>query len=194
MQISCKDCHGVESFKVLKTWKDWSGRPDFKAKIMNKISNNLATPSLDIAKIRADFPLLNREMNGKPIVFLDSAASSQKPQQVVEAMDYYYEQQHANVHRGVYQLSQEATDAFERARELVQAFINAASEKEIIFTRGTTEGINLVASSFGRQFLSSGDEVIVSYLEHHSNIVPWQMICEQKGAHCELFRSRSPEH
>nr|WP_222845774.1 cysteine desulfurase [Flavilitoribacter nigricans] len=142
----------------------------------------MANPVLDIQKIRADFPLLEREMNGKPIVFLDSAASSQKPRQVIEAMDEYYRQQHANVHRGVYQLSQEATDAFERARELVRAFINAPTDKEIIFTRGTTEGINLVASSFGRQFLREGDEVIVSHLEHHSNIVPWQLICEQQGA------------
>lgn len=121
-------------------------------------------------------------MNGNPIVFLDSAASSQKPRQVVEAMDEYYRHQHANVHRGVYQLSQEATDAFERARALVRSFINAASDKEIIFTRGTTEGINLVAASFGRQFLKEGDEVIISHLEHHSNIVPWQLICEQQRA------------
>ncbi len=126
-------------------------------------------------------------MNGKPIVFLDSAASSQKPRQVIDAMDQYYKRQHANVHRGVYQLSQEATDAFERARELVRSFVNAASDKEIIFTRGTTEGINLVASSFGRQFLKEGDEVIVSHLEHHSNIVPWQLICEQQGAKLKVI-------
>lgn len=126
-------------------------------------------------------------MNGKPIVFLDSAASSQKPRQVIDAMNQYYKRQHANVHRGVYQLSQEATDAFERARELVRSFVNAASDKEIIFTRGTTEGINLVASSFGRQFLKEGDEVIVSHLEHHSNIVPWQLICEQQGAKLKVI-------
>lgn len=149
---------------------------------MNKTAIDITSSGLDIEKIRADFPLLEREMNGKAIVFLDSAASSQKPRQVIEAMDRYYEHTHANVHRGVYQLSQEATDAFERARTLARTFINAASDKEVIFTRGTTEGINLVASSFGRQFLSEGDEVIVSHLEHHSNIVPWQLICEQKGA------------
>jgi cysteine desulfurase/selenocysteine lyase len=154
---------------------------------MQKTATNIASPVLDIEKIRADFPLLEREMNGKPIVFLDSAASSQKPRQVIEAMDHYYQQQHANVHRGVYQLSQEATDAFERARVLVRTFINAASDKEVIFTRGTTEGINLVASSFGRQFLKAGDEVIVSHLEHHSNIVPWQLICEQQGAKLKVI-------
>lgn len=154
---------------------------------MNKSSVDIAIPSLDVSKIRADFPLLQREMNGKPIVFLDSAASSQKPQYVIDAMDRYYSRQHANVHRGVYQLSQEATDAFERARELVRGFINAKSDKEIIFTRGTTEGINLVAASFGGKFLQEGDEVIISYLEHHSNIVPWQLICEQKGAKLQVI-------
>lgn len=138
--------------------------------------------TFDVQAIRADFPILNREMRGKPMVFLDSAASSQKPQAVVKAMDRYYEEQHANVHRGVYQLSQEATDAYERARQLVQGFINAPSEKEVIFVRGTTEGINLVASSYGRKFLSKGDEVVISAMEHHSNIVPWQLVCEQTGA------------
>ena len=136
----------------------------------------------DLAAIRQDFPILDRKMRGHPMVFLDSAASSQKPRSVIEAMDHYYEQQHANVHRGVYQLSQEATDAYERGRHLVQGFINAASEKEVLFVRGTTEGINLVASSFGRKFLKAGDEVIISAMEHHSNIVPWQMACELAGA------------
>jgi cysteine desulfurase / selenocysteine lyase len=142
----------------------------------------LAIPTLESARIRADFPLLSREMNGKPIVFLDSAASSQKPNQVIEAMNHYYRYQHANVHRGVYQLSQEATTAFEEVREKVRAFLNAPSEHEIIFVRGTTEGINLVASSFGRKFIGPGDEVLITAMEHHSNIVPWQMICEERGA------------
>jgi cysteine desulfurase/selenocysteine lyase len=138
--------------------------------------------SFDIEKIRADFPLLKREMRGHPITFLDSAASSQKPTQVLDAMDYYYRHHHANVHRGVYELSQEATEAYEGARKKAAKFINAPSPEEIIFVRGTTEGINLVASSFGRQFFQAGDEVIISGMEHHSNIVPWQMICEQTGA------------
>ena len=146
----------------------------------------LAAPSLDFARIRADFPLLSREMNGKPIVFLDSAASSQKPSRVIDAMDYYYRYQHANVHRGVYQLSQEATTAFEEVREKVRAFLNAPSENEIIFVRGCTEAINLVASSYGRKFICAGDEVLITAMEHHSNIVPWQMICEERGAHLRV--------
>ena len=136
----------------------------------------------DVARIRADFPILQRQMNGQPLVFLDSAASSQKPVQVLEAMDRYYRQHHANVHRGVYQLSQEATDMFEEARRAVARFIHAPSEEEVIFVRGTTEAINLVASSFGRSFLKEGDEVLITWMEHHSNIVPWQLICEQTGA------------
>ena len=143
--------------------------------------------AVDMEKVRADFPLLNREMNGKPIVFLDSAASSQKPQAVIDQLDAYYKQQNANVHRGVYQLSQEATTAFEKGRELAKNFINAGSLKEVIFVRGTTEGINLVASSFGRKFLQAGDEVLISAMEHHSNIVPWQMICEERGAKLKVI-------
>ncbi len=142
----------------------------------------IKTNRLNIEKIRQDFPLLSRKMRGKPIVFLDSAASSQKPQCVIDAINYYYSYQHANVHRGVYQLSQEATDAFELGREKVKSFINSESSDEIIFTRGTTESINLIASSFGSKYLKRGDEVVISTMEHHSNIVPWQMICEQKGA------------
>ena len=143
--------------------------------------------SIDLSAIRKDFPILEREMRGKPMVFLDSAASSQKPEAVVGAMDHYYHHLHANVHRGVYQLSQEATDAFEKARHLVTRFINAPSDKEVLFVRGTTEGINLVASSFGRKFFKEGDEVIISAMEHHSNIVPWQLICEQTGAKLKVI-------
>ncbi len=142
---------------------------------------------IDIEKIRKDFPLLSRDMNGKPLVFLDSAASSQKPTQVIEAIDRYYQETHANVHRGVYDLSQRATDAFEKARSRVREFINAASDKEIIFVRGTTEGINLVASSYGRKFFKEGDEIVISTMEHHSNIVPWQMIAEQTGAKLRII-------
>lgn len=141
-----------------------------------------AQKAFDIDKIRKDFPLLAQKMNGKPIVFLDSAASSQKPMQVIDRLNDYYRTGHANVHRGVYQLSQEATAAFEASRELVRQFINAPSEKEVIFVRGCTEGINLVASSFGRKFINQGDAVLITAMEHHSNIVPWQMICEERGA------------
>ncbi len=138
--------------------------------------------SLDTKKIRADFPILSTEMNGKPLVFLDSGASSQKPNQVLKAMDDYYQTTHSNVHRGVYKLSQDATDLFEASRRTMQRFINAKHDHEVIFTRGTTEGINLVSNCFGRKFLKEGDEVLISAMEHHSNIVPWQMACEASGA------------
>jgi cysteine desulfurase / selenocysteine lyase len=143
--------------------------------------------TFDIDRIRKDFPLLSRDMRGKPIVFLDSGASSQKPQVVIDAIGDYYKFRHANVHRGVYQLSQEATDVFEQARALVREFINASSDKEIIFVRGATEAINLVASSFGRKYFREGDEVLVSAMEHHSNIVPWQLIAEQTGARLKVI-------
>lgn len=139
-------------------------------------------PAFDLDKIRDDFPLLKRDMNGKPIVFLDSAASSQKPQAVLDVLDHYYKYLNANVHRGVYKLSQEATDAYEAGRKAVQRFLNARHEHEVILVRGTTEGINLVASSYGRKHFGPGDEIIITAMEHHSNIVPWQMIAEEKGA------------
>ena len=134
------------------------------------------------ADLKSQFPLLSTQMNGKPLIFLDSAASSQKPEVVINAIKYYYEHTHANVHRGVYQLSQQATDAFEHGRAVVRAFLNAPSEEEIIFTKGATEGINLVASCFGRKYLREGDEVLISAMEHHANIVPWQLICEERKA------------
>ena len=138
-------------------------------------------PAYDLASLRADFPILAREVNGKPLVYLDNAATSQKPLAVIQAMDDYYRNTNANIHRGLHTLSQEATDAHELAREKVQGFINAASSKEIIFTRGTTESINLVAQSWGRANLKAGDQVMLSMLEHHANIVPWQMLREQLG-------------
>lgn len=151
------------------------------------MSNTIITPAFDIKTIRADFPLLGEQMRGKPIVFLDSAASSQKPQQVLDALDYYYKHQNANVHRGVYELSQQATDAYERGRESARRFLNAASTEEVILVKGTTDGINLVASSFGRKYLREGDEVVISAMEHHSNIVPWQLACEQSGAKLKVI-------
>lgn len=152
---------------------------------------NIHTPDtvakVDFAAIRSDFPLLQSSMNGQPLVFLDSAASSQKPQIVLDALEQYYTTQNANVHRGVYQLSQRATDAYEAGRRAVQRFINAEHEHEIILVRGTTEAINLVASSYGRKFLEEGDEILISAMEHHSNIVPWQMIAEQTGAQLKVI-------
>jgi cysteine desulfurase/selenocysteine lyase len=136
----------------------------------------------DVEAIRADFPILHQDINGKPLVYLDNAASSQRPQIVIDSMSHYYERDHANVHRGVHTLSQRATDAFEAARENVRRFINAKSTKEVIFVRGTTEAINLVAASFARPGIKPGDEILISWLEHHANIVPWQLLAGQTGA------------
>ncbi|WP_342236847.1 cysteine desulfurase [Inquilinus sp. OTU3971] len=135
----------------------------------------------DVNAVRADFPILSRTVYGKPLVYLDNAASAQKPRSVIDAESRVYEEEYANVHRGLHYLSGAATDAFEATREAVKRFINAASIKEIIYTRGTTEAINLVAQSYGRTFLKEGDEIIVSVLEHHSNIVPWQLLAQEKG-------------
>lgn len=136
----------------------------------------------DVEKIRKDFPVLSREVNGKPLVYLDNGASSQVPQLVIDRMSRYAADEHSNVHRGVHYLSQHATTAYEAAREKVKRFINAPDVKECIFVRGTTEGINLVAQSYGKKFFNEGDEILVSQMEHHSNIIPWQMIAEEKGA------------
>ena len=136
----------------------------------------------NVNKVRADFPILSREVYGKPLVYLDNGATTQKPRQVVEAMVDEYYNVNANVHRGVHFLSQQATDLHEASREVVRAFIHARSTNEIIFTRGTTESINLLAFSLGEAMVREGDEVVVSAMEHHSNIVPWQMMCERKGA------------
>lgn len=141
----------------------------------------------DVAHIRKDFPILDRKVNGADLVYLDSAASSQKPVHVLEAMDNYYRNHHANVHRGVHQLSQEATDLFEQARRDIASFIHADSPEEIIFTRGTTESINLVAYSFGMSRFRPGDEIILSGLEHHSNIVPWQLVAAARQAEIKVI-------
>ena len=140
------------------------------------------TEIIDLQKIRSDFPILSREVNGKPLVYFDNGASSQKPKQVIDVISHYYEYEHSNIHRGIHTLSQEATNAYEDARKTLQHFINAKHDHEIIFTAGTTGSINLVASSFSKKYLKEGDEIIISTMEHHSNIVPWQMICEEKGA------------
>ena len=139
-------------------------------------------PEFDITAVRADFPVLSRQVRGKPLVYLDNAATAQKPASVIDTVDHYYRQYNANVHRGVHTLSEEATAAYEDARNKVRGFINAASDKEIIFVRGATEAINLVAQTLGRSTLQAGDEIIISAMEHHSNIVPWQILCEQTGA------------
>ncbi|HEX4845247.1 MAG TPA: aminotransferase class V-fold PLP-dependent enzyme, partial [Geothrix sp.] len=137
---------------------------------------------LDVAAIRQDFPLLARVLHGKPVIYLDSAVSGQMPLQVIERMARYEREEHTNVHRGVSTLSQEATDFYEAAREKVRKFIGAASVKEIVWTRGTTEAINLVAQTFGRMTVKEGDEILLSAMEHHADIVPWQMLAQEKGA------------
>lgn len=143
--------------------------------------------TIDMHQYREDFPALHQEIYGYPLVYLDNAATTQKPKQVLDVLNRYYSYDNSNVHRGVHHLSQKATDQFEEARKTVQHYVNAGHDHEIIFTRGTTESINLVATSFGREFLTEGDAVIISGLEHHSNIVPWQIICEQQKAELRVI-------
>ena len=137
--------------------------------------------TLDIQQIRRDFPILDQQVNGRPLVYFDNAATNQKPTAVINALTDYYEGYNANIHRGIHYLAEKATAAFEASRRAFQEFLNAKHWQEIIFTYGTTDGINLVAQSYGRRFLKEGDEIIISTMEHHSNIVPWQMLCEEKG-------------
>jgi len=143
---------------------------------------SLVSKTLDIEALRSEFPILHQKVNGKQLVYFDNAATNQKPLSVINALQHHYEADNANIHRGIHTLAERSTTAFENTRKAAQAFINANEAEEIIFTKGTTESINLVASSWGRKFLKEGDEIIVSGLEHHSNIVPWQMIAEEKGA------------
>ena len=142
----------------------------------------LLAPALDIQKIRKEFPILDQQVNGKPLIYFDNAATNQKPKRVIEALSTYYEKYNANIHRGIHTLAEKATRAYEDTRLAMQEFIHAKQVEEIVFTRGVTESVNLVASSYGRAFLKEGDEIILSGLEHHSNIVPWQMIAEEKKA------------
>ena len=142
--------------------------------------------TLDVNRVRDDFPILKQQVNGNPLVYLDNGATSQKPQSVIDAIVEYYTTTNSNVHRGVHTMSQQATDGYEGARSKVRKFINAGKDGEIIFTRNTTEGVNLVAHSYGRQNIGPGDDIIVSNMEHHSNIVPWQMLCEEIGANLKV--------
>ena len=142
----------------------------------------MSQQKLDVEAVRADFPILATEVNGKPLVFLDSAASAQKPRQVMDAMVHHYETGYANIHRGVYKLSQVSTQAYEGTREKVARFLGAADSREIVFTRNATEGINLVAQTWGKANVGPGDEILITQMEHHANIVPWQMLCEQTSA------------
>lgn len=143
--------------------------------------------AFDVAAVRRDFPLLAREAHGRPLVYLDSANTTQKPEAVIRASDRFYREQNANIHRSTYALSEEATAAYEGARETVRRFVNARSTREVIFTRGTTESINLLATSFGQAFVKAGDEILITGMEHHSNIVPWQLLCERTGARLRVI-------
>jgi len=145
-----------------------------------------ATPTLDVSKIRSDFPVLHQEVHGKPLVYLDNAATTQKPKQVIDTVTHFYEHDCANVHRGVHLLSQRATVAYESARTTIKTHLGAADSREIVFTRGTTEAVNLVANAFVRPRLQPGDEILITGMEHHSNIVPWQMLCETVGAELKV--------
>ena len=149
--------------------------------------STLSATRLDVEMIRKQFPVLHQQVNGKPLIYLDNAATNQKPKRVIDALVKYYERDNANIHRGIHTLAERATKAYEETRHAMQQFIRAKHLEEIIFTRGVTESINLVASSYGRAFLKEGDEVIISGLEHHSNIVPWQMICEEKNASLKVI-------
>jgi len=165
----------------MKVMKATSNSP-IMPKINNPSISTFGTPPFNINKIRADFPILNVQVEGKPLVYLDNAASAQMPQQVIDRLVRYQSTQHANIHRAVHYLSELATAEYDEARRKVQRFINAADEREVIFTSGTTEAINLVMHGYGRKFIGAGDEIIISTLEHHSNIVPWQMLAEERGA------------
>ncbi len=145
-------------------------------------ANRVVKPHFDVEKIRSDFPILAERVHGRPLIYLDSAATSQKPNAVIQAITHYYRYENANIHRGVHLLSQRATDAYEAARAAAGSFIHARNAGEIVFVRGTTEAINLVAQTYGRQHVAAGDEVLITAMEHHSNIVPWQMLCDEKGA------------
>lgn len=151
------------------------------------INNIIKDRKLNIAAIRDDFPILQQKIHNQPLVYLDNSATTQKPRAVIEAINHYYCYENANVHRGVHTLSDRATNAYEQARETVQKFINAKYKHEIIFVRGTTEAINLVAASYARATLQAGDEIVISAMEHHSNIVPWQMVCQQTGAKLQVI-------
>ena len=152
------------------------------ATLTHRPDTQVDTARFDVERVRADFPILHERIHGRPLVYLDNAATSQKPDAVVQAMSDYYRHDNANIHRGVHLLSQRATEAYEQARNKVQSFLHAGEAREIVFVRGATEAINLVAQTYGRQHVGAGDEVLITAMEHHSNIVPWQILCQEKGA------------
>jgi cysteine desulfurase/selenocysteine lyase len=154
--------------------------------VLARAAREAPPPVFDVGKVRGDFPILKQKIHGQPLIYLDNAASTQKPQVVLDTLTRYYETSNANVHRGVHLLSERATQGYEQARVKVQRFLNAREAREVIFVRGTTEAINLVAQTYGRKNVQAGDEVLITAMEHHSNIVPWQILCEEKGAHLRV--------
>ena len=172
------------SSNTLRPFDVAQGRPE---RVEGRQAQGAAATAFDAQKIRRDFPILSQKVHGKPLVYLDNAATTQKPQAVIDAMVRSYAEDNANIHRGVHLLSERATRAYEEARVKVQGFLNAPDPREVIFVRGTTEGINLVAQTFGRANIGRGDEVLITEMEHHSNIVPWQLICEEKGAQLKVI-------
>jgi cysteine desulfurase/selenocysteine lyase len=165
-----------------ESWIDKSGQRGPQPHVLQHVGESPTSRAFDVPAIREDFPVLRQKINGKPLAWMDNAATTQKPQSVIDALSHFYENDYSNIHRGAHTLAARATDAYEKAREKVQSFLGASSIKEIVFVRGTTEGINLIANTYGRKFLQPGDEIVMSMLEHHAQIVPWQMVAKDKGA------------
>src|SRR6185437_15311513 len=186
-QRLCLRRHGEDQTCRRRNAYQQAHRSTYSCNTMTNTNDILESHMIDVEAVRKDFPILSTHVYGYPLVYLDNAATTQKPESVLHAMDDYYHTINSNVHRGVHHLSQQATEAYEGARQKIADFINARHNHEIIYTRGTTESINLVASCFGRKFLKPGDSILISAVEHHSNIVPWQMICEEKGASLKVI-------
>jgi cysteine desulfurase/selenocysteine lyase len=165
-----------------ESWVEKSGQSGPQGHVLRHVGESPTSRAFDVPAIREDFPVLRQKVNGKPLAWMDNAATTQKPQSVIDALSHFYENDYSNIHRGAHTLAARATDAYEKAREKVQSFVGASSIKEIVFVRGTTEGINLIANTYGRKFLQPGDEIVLSMLEHHAQIVPWQMVAKDKGA------------
>lgn len=170
-----------------ESWIDKSVRTGPQPHVLRHVGESPTSRAFDVPAIREDFPVLRQKINGKPLAWMDNAATTQKPQSVIDALSHFYSNDYSNIHRGAHTLAARATDAYERAREKVQGFVGASSIKEIVFVRGTTEGINLVANTYGRKFLGPGDEIVLSMLEHHAQIVPWQMVAKEKGANLRII-------
>jgi len=170
-----------------ESWVEKSGHTGPQPHVLRHVGESPTSRAFDVPAIREDFPVLRQKVNGKPLAWMDNAATTQKPQSVIDAVSHFYSNDYSNIHRGAHTLAARATDAYEKAREKVQSFLGASSVKEIVFVRGTTEGINLVANTYGRKFLQPGDDVVLSMLEHHAQIVPWQMVAKEKGANLRVI-------